>query len=181
MMRIKFFALLGLVIISLWNCSDQSDNKKVKNEAKFFTQQQDGIISLRLANADYYKDVTDPSNNTAEWNVLISKTGEYKVWLSSATKDTVNLNYSNTVKVNLPDSQLAVIPACDKIIHNSQEVYSPYFRADSFMGSFYVSEPGKYNIQVISEKVISEESADPTSSSSDDSRMMAVILSPMTN
>ncbi len=180
-MRIKIFTFLGLVSVSLWNCGHQSDKKTITNEDKLTTQQLDGTISLRLANADYYKDVTDPSNNTAEWKVVISKTGEYKVWLSSATKDTINLNYSTTVKVNLPDSQLSVVPVCDKIIHNSQEVSSPYFRADSFMGSFYVAEPGEYNIQIINEKVIPEESADQISSYSDNSRMMAVILSPMTN
>jgi hypothetical protein len=122
--------------------------------------------------------VADPSNNTAEWTVAISRAGGYKVWLASATRDTFNLNYSHTVKVNLADSQLVAIPVCDKIIRNSSDVAYPYFRADTYMGSFYVSEPGEYNIQVISEKVVPETEPGVTEVVSGKSRMLAIILSP---
>jgi hypothetical protein len=180
-MRIKNFVFLVLISFLLWNCGTQPDKKEAKGNEKLITQQKDGIISLRLANAECYSDAIDPSNNTAEWNVIISKTGGYKVWLASATKDTIDLNYANSVKVNLPDSQLVVNPACDKIIHNSNEVSSPYFRAESYMGSFYVAEPGEYNIQVISEKVIKEVYENDKSELSDKSKLMAVILSPVIN
>jgi hypothetical protein len=131
-------------------------------------------------NAGRYNDVTDPSNNTAEWNVVISKPGGYKVWLSSATKDTVNLKYSKSVKVNLPDNQLEVIPECDKIVQNSGDVSYPYYRADSYIGSVYFKSPGEYSIQVISEKIIPE-TTDQNGSRSEDSKLLAVILSPVTN
>jgi hypothetical protein len=47
----------------------------------------------------------------------------------------------NSVKISLLDNQLDVDPACDKIVRNSNEVSYPYYRADSYMGSFYISEP----------------------------------------
>jgi hypothetical protein len=180
-MKIKKFVYLGLVSVFLWNCSNQSDIKIVKVADALIVQQEDGIVSLELANAGYYNDIVDPSNNTAEWNVKISKPGGYKVWLSSATRDTINLNYSTTVKVNLPDSQLAGIPVCDKIVQNSKDVSYPYFRADSYMGSVYFDEPGEYNIQVISEKALAHTPENQTASVSDDSKLLAVTLSPMTN
>ena len=166
--------------ILLWNCSGGSENESLMVAEELTMQQADGTISLRLANAGRYNDIADPSNNTAEWNVVFSKAGGYKVWLSSATRDTVNLNYSTSVKVNLSDSQLAAIPECDKIIRNSADVNYPYFRADSFMGSIYISEPGEYNIQVISDKVMPKESETQTESMSENSRLLAVFISPET-
>ncbi|MFZ0283351.1 MAG: hypothetical protein WAL29_16995, partial [Bacteroidales bacterium] len=78
----------------------------------------------------------------------------------------------------LLDNQLEVDPACDKIVRNSGEVTYPYYRADSYMGSFYISEPGQYNIQVISEKVLPKEAMNNISSRPDDTRLMSVILTP---
>jgi hypothetical protein len=180
-MKIKKFVYLGLASLFLWNCSNQSDSKNVKVADELIVQQADGIISLELANAGYYNDIIDPSNNTAEWHVKIFKPGGYKVWLSSATRDTINLNYSTSVKVNLPESQLAGIPACDKIVQNSKDVAYPYFRADSYMGSVYFNEPGEYNIQVISEKALANTPENQTASVSEDSKLLALTLSPMTN
>jgi hypothetical protein len=178
MTKITKLACVGLTSVFLLSCGNNSDRKSDKVADKPIVQQADGTISLKLANAECYSDVADPSNNTAEWNVVISKAGSYKVWLSSATRDTVHLNYSNSVKVNLPDSQLVVIPVCDKIVHNSEGVSYPYFRADSYMGSFYFAEPGEYNIQVISEKVGSKAAKNPAEPRSEISNLMAVILSP---
>mgnify|MGYP007070616110 CR=1 FL=1 len=111
---------------------------------------------------------------------MISKPGHYKVWLSSATKDTSDLNYANSVRINLLDNQLLAKPACDKVVQNSGEVNFPYFRADSYMGSVYVSEPGEYNIHVISEKVIVESTDSPNTSRIADTKLMSIILTPMT-
>jgi hypothetical protein len=179
-MKTKIFISLALVSVLLWSCSNQSDNKSKMSANDLTVQQADGTISLRLANAGKYNDAVDPSNNTAEWNVVFSKPGGYKIWLSSATKDTVNLNYSKSVKVNLSDNQFAAIPACDKVVHNSSDVNYPYFRADSFMGSVYISEPGEYNIQVISDKIMPKETATQNESLKNDSRLLAVIISPET-
>jgi hypothetical protein len=176
-MKIRNLVFILLASMLLWNCSSQSNRRLAKINDGAIMQPENGSISLRLANAGYYNDNVNPSNNTAEWNVVISKPGGYKVWLSSATKDTINLDYPNTVKVNLPDSQLVVIPECDKIIQNSKDVSLPYYRADSYMGSVYFQEAGEYNIQVVSEKIITE-SGTRSEATSLDSKLLAVILSP---
>ena len=49
------------------------------------------------------------------------------------------------------------------------------------MGSLYVAEPGEYNIQLISEKVIMEKSESKNATLSDDTKLISVILTPMTN
>jgi len=179
-MKTIFFTCLSLTVVFLCYCNNRSDRKIVKTGDEIIIQQEDGTISLKLENAGCYSDVINPSNNTAEWNMVISKPGHYKVWLSSATRDTIDLNYTGTVKVNLLDSQLVVIPLCDKIIQNSKDVSYPYFQADSYLGSFYISEAGEYSIQVISEKVISKESGSHTASLSDSPKLMAIILTPIT-
>ncbi len=68
-------------------------------------QQPDGTISLQLDKADRYSDIQDPSENTAEWNVVVSKSGRYNVWLSSATRDTTDLNYKSKVLVSVHGNQ----------------------------------------------------------------------------
>ncbi len=170
---------IGLILIFLWNCSSQSDRKRAMND-DIILPQADGTISLKLDNAACYTDLTDPSSNTAEWEMSISKPGRYKVWLSSATKDTVALGYTNKVKINLMDNKLEVSPACDKVIANSQDTSYPYFRADSYMGTFYISEAGVYNIQVISEKILPKELREQTASLSETTKMMSIILVPLT-
>jgi hypothetical protein len=135
---------------------------------------------LILDKAECYSDIVNPSNNTADWNIVISKPGRFKVWLSSATKDTSDLNYANSVRISLLDDRLEVNPACDKIVRNSSDVHYPYFRADSYMGSIYVSEPGEYNIQLISEKVIAKNAESHNTSLADDTKLMSVILTPST-
>lgn len=153
-----------------------------KNDAETkIVQQTDGTVSLNVENAARYCDVADPSNNTADWKVVISRPGRFKVWLSSATKDTSVLNYTNSVRISLLDDQLVVNPTIDKIVHNSQDVSYPFFRADSYMGSIYVQEAGEYTIQVISEKIIPAVSVNPVEPLSENSKLMAVILSPITN
>ena len=176
-MRSLFFSTLVLVVFFTWSCGTNSEKN---TPANMVMQQEDGTLSLKMEEATCYNDEVDPASNTAEWNVLVSKPGRFKVWLSSATKDTTDLSYVNTVKVSLLDNQLEVDPACDKIVKNSEEVAEPYYRADSYMGSFYISEPGEYNIQVISEKVLPREAKNDISSIPDDTRLMSVILTPNT-
>lgn len=172
------FAIVGLAALLVWSCGNQSQNKNSADNA--VVQQADGTLSLNLEKATCYNDEVNPSSNTAEWNVVVSKPGRFKVWLSSATKDTTDLSYRNTVKISLLDNELEADPACDKIVKNSGEVSYPYFRADSYMGSFYISEPGEYNIQIISEKVLPKEAMNDISSMPDDTRLMSVILTPNT-
>jgi len=84
------------------------------------------------------------------------------------------------VKVSLLDSFLEVDPVCDKVVKDSDDVAYPYFRAVSYMGSFYVSEPGVYNVQVISEKILPREAMNLSPASSVETKLMSVLLTPMT-
>jgi hypothetical protein len=82
------------------------------------------------------------------------------------------------VRISFLDDQLEVNPACDRIVKNSSEVNYPYFRADSYLGSVYVSEPGEYSLQLISEKVMAKEAESQRTSLAGDSKLMSIILTP---
>ena len=176
--RVIAFVITGLMF--LWSCGNKSGVNDFKNEGNAIVQEEDGSLALDIDNAICYNDDSNPASNTAEWKVMISKPGRFKVWLTSATKDTTELSYVNSVKINLLDSSLEADPACDKIVRNSDDVPYSYFRADSYMGSFYVSEPGVYNVQVISEKILPREAMNQVQASADDTKLMSVLLTPMT-
>lgn len=182
-MRDTIFIIILLTALSVINsCSNSAANKtKIsdRNREKI-KQQADGTISLNIEKASCYSDDVNPSSNTAEWNFIVSKAGRYSVWLSSATIDTMNLQYASSVKINLLDERLEMRPVGDKIVLDANDVKYPYFRADSYMGSFYIQEPGEYSIQIISEKVRPQKDIASTSSFSNHTKLMSVILTPMT-
>ena len=179
-MEKKIFALIiCLVSILVWSCAQKGRMKDLQVAENRILQQDDGTVSLKLDKAACYSDEVNPSNNTAEWNIVISKPGRFKVWLLSAIKDTTDLSYANSLRISLSDDHLVVNPAFDKIVQNSGDVPYPYFRADSYMGSFNLSEPGEYNIQVISEKVIAKNTGTKNASPTDDTILMSVMLTPM--
>jgi hypothetical protein len=180
MRRKSIGCIIILTVIVLWSCGRNNSTNDTKDSENRVVQQDNGIVSLTLAKAGCYCDKVNPSNNTADWNFVISKPGRFKVWLSSATKDTSDLRYANSVRISLLDNHLEVNPACDKIIQNAEEVQYPYFRADSYVGSVYVSEPGEYNIQVISDKVVEGSAGAQGSVQANDTRLMSVILTPAT-
>lgn len=178
-MRRSFFPIIcGLVMVLALSCGRQGTLKNTQESENRILQQEDGTVSLKLDKAVCYSDAANPSNNTADWNIVISKPGRYKVWLSSATKDTSGLRYSSSVKVNILDDHMEVTPAVDKIVRNSGDVPSSYFRADSYVGSFYVPEAGEYNLQVISDKVIARNTGSKNHPLVDDTMLMSVILTP---
>lgn len=179
-MKQNLLVLASLITFLLWNCGHKSDNKGIISGDNIILQQADGTVSLKLDNAACYSDIQDPSSNTAEWEMSISKTGRYKIWLSSATRDTLSLGYKNAVKIHLLENQLEVNPVCDKIVRNSKDISYPYYQADSYVGSVYIQEPGIYSIQVISEKVLSKELREQTASLSAPTKLMSVILEPLT-
>jgi hypothetical protein len=178
MRKLFLTSIYGLGLVLLGACSQNGGSKNATEADNRIVQQEDGTVSLKLEKAVCYNDAVNPSNNTADWSVVISKPGRFKVWLSSATKDSSRLRYTNSVKVNILDDHLEVTPAVDKIVQNSGDVPSSYFRADSYVGSFYVPEPGEYNIQVISDKVIAKNSAAKNLPQVDDTMLMSVILTP---
>jgi hypothetical protein len=180
--RITYGLLLLCGIALFYSCNNTGERKETK--AKIVQnktlQQEDGTISLKVDKADCYQDMVNPASNTAEWNVVVSKSGRFNVWLSSATKDTTDLQYSNSVRLNILDNRLEARPECDKIIRNSSDVSYPYFRADSFMGSLYIQDTGLYNIQVISEKILPKDSGKGESSVIENSKLLSVFLTPIT-
>lgn len=183
-MRRIIIVLLQVTILSALNSCGNSGSKLAIDDtigSEKILQQEDGTLSLTIEKASFYKNEVDPSCNTAEWNIVVSKPGRYSVWLSSATKDTMNLCYTNSVKINLEDERLEAKPIGDRIVLNANDVKYPYYRADSYMGSFYIQEAGEYNLQVISEKVGNATDVKAIVNPSEEStKLMSVILTPMT-
>jgi hypothetical protein len=156
-MKIKiYYGMLMAGIVLLNSCGNTKEKSLAENHSALnrIKQQEDGTISLILDKADSYSDLANPANNTAEWDVVVSKSGRYNVWLSSATRDTNDLKYKKSVLVSVQDARIEGRPACDKIILNSKDVTYPYFRADSFMGSMYIQDTGEYHIQIMSEQIL---------------------------
>lgn len=173
---ILFFSIVFATV--LWSCS----NGRVSGEGDgtdTIVPLTDGSYNLSVSKAICYSDKDNPSSNTAEWNIKVSEAGRYKVWIASATLDTLNLKYSNPVKVNLLDNRLDVNPECDRIVTDSKEVSLPYYRADSYMGSFYFPEAGKYTLQVISEKIFPVEASNLSVKPLEDTRLLSLILTPV--
>ena len=171
-----------IVAVSIYSCNNSV--KPVKDVAKSaeskVLQQSDGSIKLKVDKAACYSDIENPSSNTAEWNVFVSKSGRFDVWLSSSTKDTTDLKYKNDVSLSILDNRLEARPACDNIILNSSDVTYPYFRADSFIGSIFIQDTGVYNIQLISEKILPKDLEKGDSSADDNSKLLSVSLTPAT-
>jgi hypothetical protein len=182
-MRRKFFVWMMLIgVVLFYSCSNsvKSTKDKTTRAENKILQQKDGTISLKVDKADCYHDMVNPSSNTAEWSVVVSKSGRFNVWLSSATKDTTHLQYQNSVMVSIQDNRLEARPACDSIILNSSDVTYPYYRADSFMGSLFIQDTGLYNIQVISDKIIPKDYNKDGSSVANSTKLLSVFLTPAT-
>lgn len=176
-MKRKFFLLMGIGLLVFWSCGNRATDQVSENT---ILQDPDGTLLLNLDKATCYNDEMNPASNTAEWKIRVSNPGRFQVWLSSATMDTTRLKYVNSVKIYFMDNQIEGNPECDKIIQNSDEVTYPYYRADSYMGTFYISNPGDYRMQLISEKVIPHEAINEVATGPDETRLMSVILTPNT-
>jgi len=176
-MRKLFLVAAIFAALFMWTCN-RSSNKDSAEASNVILQESDGTYVLKLEKAARYSDGTNPSSNTAEWKILIDEPGRYKVLLTSATRDTTDLNYANTVKISFLDNQLEADPACDRITGNLDNLNSPYFLADSYMGTFYFAESGEYYIQIVSEKVIPYEALNQNQSDAE-TKLMSVNLTPM--
>ena len=69
----KIFTLVSLVLLLVWSCGKKSDTDNVSENT--ILQEADGTIALNMENATCYSDNVNPSSNTAEWNVVVSKPG----------------------------------------------------------------------------------------------------------
>jgi hypothetical protein len=181
MRRRLFLFLMFVGITLLYSCNNagkQAEVKKVSVQNKAL-QKKDGTISLDISEAACYSDMNNPSCNTAEWDVVILKSGRYNVWMTSVTKDTTNLKYRNSVMINIQDNRLEAHPVCNKIIQNPGEVSPKFYRADSYIGSLFIQDTGLLNVQVISEKIIPKDYKKHGSSEFDDSKLISVMLTPI--
>ncbi len=169
----------GMTMISCGNSTKSSETASSSTD-KVIKQGEDGTISLNLDNADRYSDAQNPSCNTAEWNVVVKKSGRYDVWLSSVTKDTNDLRYKNSVMISVQDKQIVGRPGCDRIIYNSSDINYPWFRAESFMGAMYIQDTGVFHIQVNSEQILPEDYNISEISGGELAKLISVSFTPAT-
>lgn len=175
----KKWLVVAIAGIFAWSCSNSGNNNNTGSQTPIdkISQEEDGTISLEVAQAATYSDMSNPSDNTAEWNVLVSKKGRYSVWLSSYTRDSTNLNYQDSVRVSVEDDRgLKALPSVDRVITNPTDGSLP-FKADSYIGSLVLPDTGLVSIQVISEQIVPNEK----SSGNEESKLISVILTPERN
>jgi hypothetical protein len=169
--------LTGIALVFSCNSSGGNEERGTLVAENRIMQQSDGTISLKIDKAECYHDVVNPSINTAEWSVVVSKSGRYDVWLSSATRDTTDLKFKNNVLLSIRDNRLEAKPVVDRIIQNSSDVKRPYYQADSFMGSLYIQDTGVYSVQVISDKVLPP-NAKESRNSEEQTKIVSVSIKP---
>lgn len=180
-MKNVLFVWMVLIGVALFvSCSNEARSGKDENAVaeKKIMQQKDGTISLKIDKAECYHDLVNPSSNTAEWNIVVSKSGRYDVWLSSATLDTIDLNYKDSVLLSIHDNRFETLPIVTRVVQNSSDVSRPYYQADSFVGSLYIQDTGSYSVQVISDRVLPKDFRPGGSSSNDLTKILSVSLTP---
>lgn len=172
--------LVVLLALSSCNRGSMSDNARQK-ERNDRVAGHDGGVTLLIKDADLIQVDSNPQYNTAEWQVTVKEPGRYDVWLSSLTCDTLHMEYAQKVTITAGDSRIEKRPVGDEIVTSDRSVRKPWYRADSHMGSIFFSEPGEYQVQVISDKVVPH-SSDPASWTLDKHTLInSVILKPMIN
>jgi hypothetical protein len=175
---IGVFALVALM--SMTGCKDNkstADNKSGKSDRPT----REGGVTLLIADADLIEVDSNPRYNTAEWNFTVKDAGRYDVWLSSLTCDTAHLRFNDLVTITAGDERIEKKPVGDEIVTDDKSVMEPWYRADSHMGSIFFKEPGEYQVQVISDRVIPH-SSDLSKLSVDKHTLInSLILKPMVN
>ena len=171
--------MFGVALIGSCNSEVRSDGRSSLVAENKILQQKDGTISLRIDKAECYHDMVHPSTNTAEWNIVVSRSGRYDVWLSSATRDTTNLRFKNSVLLSIRDDRLEALPIVNRVVQNSSDVSRPYYQADSFMGSLYIQDTGSCSVQIISDKIRPKNFIPAGSSADDQTKILYVSLKPV--
>lgn len=181
MRRIKFFtaAFLGLALIA-GSCGNTGEETNITQAESFITEQADGTIILDLEEAYVLEDSLHPDMNTAEWSFRIKNKGRYELWLSSYTRDTMNLQYEGPVYINFMDKRIkAESIKGNEIVLDTPDIGKMYYRADSKLGSVYIENPGEYSIQISGSKVRPYEIS-ALSNSSRHTELRSLMLKPMT-
>jgi hypothetical protein len=177
--RIGVIAILA--ILSVTGCKDNKStvvDKTGKNENNVA---REGGVTLLITDADLIEVDSNPRYNTAEWNFTVKDAGRYDVWLSSLTCDTSHLRFNDLVTITAGDERIEKKPVGDEIVTDDKSVKQPWYRADSHMGSIFFKEPGTYQVQVISDRVMTH-SSDLSKLSVDKHTLInSLILKPMVN
>lgn len=139
-----------VIVISMTACSDHDKGRNANTEQNIAMAEG---VTLHIKDAALIQFDSNPEYNTAEWHLTVKKPGRYDVWLSSLTSDTMDLEFNENVVITAGDSRLTKMPVGDEIVIGDKSVQKPWYRADSHMGSIFFSQPGEYQVQVISDKV----------------------------
>jgi len=141
-----------IVAVVAFSCKNSSVRSVAANDTKA-TAAAESSVSLKIEDAALVEDENDPDSNTAEWSFKVDHAGRYEVWLSSVTRDTLNMGFDTVVTITAGDSRLEKLPLGDKIIADATNAEGYRFKAESEMGSVFFNAPGDYTIQIISEKI----------------------------
>lgn len=169
--------LIVICFMMMMSCKHFMTAKEGNNTLNTCTEESaTGEFMLKIEDADLVQDSSDPESNTAEWSFNVEQPGRYEVWLSSITCDTMNMGFDTAVTITAGDSRLEKVPMGDEIIANDNTIRTPWYRANSEMGSVFFNKAGEYTVQVISEKVVT-----PTVKSPDNKTLIkSIILKPVT-
>jgi hypothetical protein len=177
----KIGVVAAAVLLTGTSCRENgvtAERKHGKNDRSFG---HEGGVTLLIKDADLMQVDSNPQYNTAEWHFKVNKPGRYDIWLSSLTCDTSHLLFAENVTITAGDARIEKKPVGDEIVIDDKSVKSPWYRADSHMGSVFFSEPGEYQVQVISDRVMALPS-DPSALNIDKHTLInSLILKPMVN
>ncbi len=177
-MRDIFTVVLIFVLAS--SCGNRTDENLREERISYITQEENGTIILDLEKAYLLQDSLHPDMNTAEWFISVKNKGRYELWLSSYTRDTMDLQYEGPVFVNFLDKRIkAESIKGNEIVLDTPGLGNMFFRADSKLGSVYIQNPGNYNIQLVCSKVRPCETT-LLSNSSRHTELRSLILKPIT-
>jgi hypothetical protein len=177
--KIGFVAVIA--VMALTSCKESGATKEKQSGKSAAGFGSDGGVTLSIQDADLIEIDSNPQYNTAEWHFTVMAAGRYDVWLSSLTCDTSHLRFAENVTITAGDTRIEKRPVGDEIVTDDKSVKSPWFRADSHMGSVFFSEPGEYQVQVISDRVMPHPS-DPSGISIDKHTLInSLIFKPRVN
>lgn len=166
------FLFVALCVVSCGNPTNV-DTRKGEIIENGIVQDENGVLLLNLDDADFYSDIENPCENTAEWKAVIVKSGRYDIWLSSVTRDTTTLNYKNSVHLNFNEIILDAHPKCDKIKTTENNDLGSFFIADSYIGTVFIKDTGAMEVQFVCEQIVPHDIRDEV-----DSRFVSLYIVP---
>lgn len=181
-MRRTIYFSLGFIFIIIISaaCGEGKPESSTEDQLSYITSQEDGSIVLDLEKAYLLQDSLHPDMNTAEWFFRVKEKGRYELWLSSYTRDTMNLRYDSPVYINFRDKKIKAESIIgNEIVLDTPNIGNMYYRADSRLGSVYVEKAGDYNIQISGSQVRPCEVSSQNTSSRH-TELRSLILKPMT-